>query len=404
MFSLLPLVALLAANDTLPPAPRFATEAVQAGVSFVVHRQPAIPLVALRAAILTEDPAGYAGAGHLIQHLVLPTLRDQASRVGATVQAERSADAIVYTVTGPAAELPYLADVIRAALQAPRASQVDVLVAGSALREERLAEWETADRHVRSALRARLFPNDLSAAGTERSAERLTVEALPRLWAEMYRPDRVSIVAVGDVRLGELQTAFADIPARPTQRPPVARQDTVSLAPLAQAQATRGWMGVGYLADEVDPAALAIAARLVGDDLRRRLTSAEVHAEQWWTHHGQALAIVVSAPERDLVAARRALGTAVSTVQAAVTSARVDAAARALRHEMLFYARTSERMAEVVGSFTDRDGDPDAAQRFYASLEATTAAQVRAALQALGAQSAVRFEIPPQPLPRPRTP
>jgi predicted Zn-dependent peptidase len=324
--------------------------------------------------------------------------------VGATVQAERSADAIVYTVTGPAAELPYLAGVVRAALQTPRASQIDVLVASGALREERLAEWETADQHIRSALRVRLFPNDLSAAGTVRSAERLTVEALPRLWAEMYRPDRVSIVAVGDVRLGELQTAFADIPPRPTQRAMPTREDTISLAPLAPAQATRGWLGLGYLANDADPAAMAIAARLIGDDLRRRIAGAEVQAEQWWTHHGQALAIMVSAPERDLAAARRTLSTVVSTVQTGVTSARVTAAARALRHEMLFYARTSERMAEVLGSFTDRDGDPDAAQRFYGALEATTAAQVRAALESLTDQSAIRFEIPPQPLPRPRTP
>ncbi len=370
----------------------------------MVHRQPAIPLVALRAAILTEDPAGYAGAGHLIQHLVLPTLRDQAQRVGATVQMERSADAIVYTVTGPAAELSYLASVVRTALQPPRPAQVDMLLAARALSEERMAEWETADRHIRSALRARLFPNDLSAAGTESSAERLTAEALPRLWAEMYRPDRVAIVAVGDVRLGELQTAFADIPARPTQRPLPAREDTISLTPLARAQATRGWLGLGYLANDAEPTAIAIAAKLIGDDLRRRLTTAEVHSEQWWTHHGQALAVMVSVPEANLAAARTALNTSLSTVQAAVTAARVAAAARDLRHEMLFYARTSERMAEVLGTFTDRDGDPDAAQRFYADLARTTATQVRTAMQALSTQSAIRFEIPPQPLPRPRTP
>jgi predicted Zn-dependent peptidase len=320
------------------------------------------------------------------------------------VQVERTADAIVYTVTGPAAELSYLAGVVRAALQPPRAGQIEMLLAARALSEERMAEWETADRHIRSALRARLFPNDLSAAGTESSAERLTAEALPRLWAEMYRPDRVSIVAVGDVRLGELQTAFADIPPRPTQRPLPARQDTISLAPLARAQATRGWLGLGYLANDLEPTAVAIAAKLIGDDLRRRLTTSEVHSEHWWTHHGQGLAVMVSTPEAGLAAARTTLGTTVATVQAAVTSARVAAAARDLRHEMLFYARTSDRMAEVLGSFTDRDGDPDAAQRFYADLERTTAAQVREVLRALGEQSAIRFDIPPQPLPRPRTP
>src|SRR5690349_12189176 len=147
---LLPFLALFATSDTTPPARPLEMEAVQAGVSFVVQRQPAIPLVALRLAILAEDPAGHAGAGHLIQHLVLPTLREQAGRVGATVEMERSSDAIVYTVTGPAAELEYLAGVLRSALQPPRPGQGELLVAGRALSEERLAEWETADQHIRS--------------------------------------------------------------------------------------------------------------------------------------------------------------------------------------------------------------------------------------------------------------
>jgi predicted Zn-dependent peptidase len=400
LLSILPLLALLATNDTLPPAGSLPRDPVQAGVSFVVHRQPAIPLVALRLAILSEDPAGHAGAGHLIQHLVLPTLRDQAARVGATVEMERSSDAIVYTVMGPTAELDYLAGVLRVALQPPRPSQGDLLSANRALAEERLAEWETANQHVRSALRARLFPNDLSAAGTEGSAQRLTLEAVPRLWAEMYRPERVSIVAVGDVRLADVQAAFSNIPARPTTRPLAELQDTISLVPLAPAQATRGWFGLGYLAGEVDPTALSIATKLLGDDLRRRLRTAEVQAEHWWTHHGQAVVLVLSVPERDLAAARRTISTAVATVQRDLTAAKVSATARALRHEMLFYARTPDRMAQVLGNFTDREGDPDAAQSFYRTLDAAELGRVRDALEYLGEQSAVRYEIAPQVLPK----
>jgi predicted Zn-dependent peptidase len=401
---LLPLLALLV-TDTTPPARPLETETVQAGVSFVVQRQPAIPVVALRLAILTEDPAGYAGAGHLIQHLLLPTLREQAARVGGLVEMERSSDAIVYTLTGPAAELDYLAGVLRTALQTPRPGQVELLVATRALAEERLAEWETADQHIRSALRARLFPNDISAAGTDGSAERLTAEALPRLWTEMYRPERVSILAVGDVRLGELQTAFANVPARTTARSLPELQDTISLVPLAPAQATRGWLSVGYLANDVDPAAISIATRLLGDDLRRRIPTAEVRAEHWWTHYGQAVVVVVSAPERDLAAARRTLSTAVSTVERDVTAARVTAAARAIRHEMLFYSRTPDRMAEVIGTFADREGDAAAAQQFYGNLEEVGADPVRDALAYLGEQSAVRYEIlPPPPAPSSTTP
>jgi predicted Zn-dependent peptidase len=396
---LLPLLALL--SDSVPVAP-LGVESAQAGASFVVHRQPAIQLVSLRMAILTDDPSGHAGAGHLIQHLVLPSLREQAARVGGTVQSERSSDAIVYTVTGPAAELSYLAGVLRSALQPPRATQGELLMANRALAEERLAEWETAERHIRAALRVRLFPNDLSAAGTEVSAERLTLDALPGLWAELYRPERVSVVAVGDVALTELETAFRGIPARPAGRPVEEIQDTIALTPLAPAQATRAWLGVGYLADDstIAPAALSVAAHLIREDLRKRLPTAAVDAEHWWTHHGQAVVVVLSVPDKDLAAARRALSTSVAGLQRDLPAARVTEAARTLRHEMLFYSRTSERMAEVLGSFTDRDGDPDASQRFYAELDAVDAAQVRAALVYLSAHSPVRAEIPAQVMPK----
>jgi len=206
---LLPLIASLATGDSLPlprslPPPAAAVGAE--GAVVVVHRQPAVPLVSLRMAILADDPPGYAGAGHLAQHLLQGALRDQVALVGGQVQLQRTSDAVVYTVTGPASELGFLAGVLRSALRPPQASEAALLRASRELAEERLAEWEAADRHVRSALRARLFPEDLSAAGTESAANRLMEDdALRTAWARLYRPDRVVVTAVGDVRVAEVE-------------------------------------------------------------------------------------------------------------------------------------------------------------------------------------------------------
>lgn len=399
-----PLLAVLSASDSIPrtlSVPDSVTATSQ-GVSVIVHRQPATPLVALRMAILANDPAGYAGAGHLVQHVLQPILRDRLAVVGGQVQLQRTSDAVVFTVVGPAAELSYLSETLRTALRPPQVSEAALLRASRELAEERLAEWETADRHVRSALRGRLFPNDLSAAGTESAANRLMEEnALHTAWTELYRPDRVTITAVGDIALEQVETAFAGLPPARPRRSAEPLRDTLDLAPLAVAEATQGWFGLGYSGASVDPVVLSVATRVVGTELRDRAPAAVVEAEHWWTSHGQAMVLVASAPSGDLQQLQQAIGTALASAQSGLTAAKVSEAARAIRREMLFYARTPDRMADVLGQFSDRGGDADAAQKFYAGLERVSEREVQRALAALMERTPIRVEIPPQKLNRP---
>jgi predicted Zn-dependent peptidase len=392
---LLPLLTALALADSLP-APLATSAGTAGGATFIVHSQPALPMVALRLAVLADDPPGYAGAGHLVQHLVLPSMREQLDRVGGRVEVERSADAVVYTVTGPSRELPVLSQALLTALRPAEPTAGQRVRAARALAEERLAEWENAEEHAKSALRARLFPDDVSAAGTERSAVRLDSTAVRSVWGAMYRPERVSVLAVGNVSLSQVEAAFADLP----EGGPALEEgaDTVSLAPLAPALATRGWIATGWLAMDEDPATLSVAARLLGDELRRRVPDATVTAEHWWSHHGQALVLLASAPSTQLTATRRAIGTLASSLAGDLGDARVREAARALRRDMLFYSRTPERMAEVIGRFADRGGDAEAAQAFYAALEEVDADAVRALLRHLVDQTPTRVEIAPQKL------
>ncbi|MBA2671245.1 MAG: hypothetical protein H0U67_12800, partial [Gemmatimonadetes bacterium] len=106
---LLPLLlATLLASDSLPGTVKVTSATLQQqGVTLAVHRQPAIPVVAVRLSLVASDPAGYAGAGHLYQHIVHPSLRERAALIGARVLMERSADAVVFTIIGPSSELAY---------------------------------------------------------------------------------------------------------------------------------------------------------------------------------------------------------------------------------------------------------------------------------------------------------
>jgi predicted Zn-dependent peptidase len=384
-------LAALAADTTSPPAP-------QEGPAITVHRQPALPLVALRLSLLADDPRGFAGAGHLMQHLHLPAMEEQAARVGARVQASRTSDALVYTVTGPASELGYLAGVLRSALRAPRPAQPQMLVALNALSEERQAERETAASYVRAALRQGIFPRELPAAGTPASAARLESAPLDALWGEMYSPERVSVVAVGGVDAGEVARALRGLPAAGEARLPEAPADTAPALAADTPQASRAWIGWAVAAPDADAAALSVAARLVRIRLQRAIPNSTVEVEHWWTHRGHALAIVAATTGARAAAARRSVAGALAAAAAALDEAAVRDAAAGVRRDLLFYSRTPERMAEVLGSFADRGEGADAAQRFFAALDAVTVDSVRAALEGARAGEPVTVSVAPQRL------
>ncbi len=384
-------LALAAADTVPPPSPPLPVDEP----AVVVLRQPALPIVALRLSLLADDPPGYAGAGHLMQHLVLPSLEERVSRVGGRVQAVRTSDAVVYTVIGPASELDYLAQSLRGVLRAPTPGTAELLQSLAILGQERSAERETAPQYVRAALRARLFPGDRPAAGTQASLARLNTARLGDVWGSMYRPERVSIVAVGDVEVDGVRRAFRDVPAAGGGSA-APRTDTIRAFAADTPQATRAWVGRAWNASDEDPAALTVTARLLRNHLRRRMTRSQVDVEHWWTHHGQALALVVATPDSLVATARRTAEGSLTALRDALDERLVQDAASSVRREMLLFARTPERMADVLGAFADRGEGPDAPQRFFAAVDAVTEADVRGLLERLLEEDAVIVEVPAQ--------
>lgn len=391
------MLTLLLALAALPADTTVRGVAGQEAPAVTVHRQPALPVVALRLSVLADDPPGYAGAGHLMQHLHLQAMEDQAARVGGRVQAQRTSDALVYTVVGPAAELDHLAGVLRSALRPPRVGPADMLPALNALADERAADRDIAPSYVRAALRTRLFPEELPAAGTPAAMRRLEGAPLAEVWEAMYAPERVSVVAVGAVALGEVERAFRGLPERGFARLEPLPDSVPSLA-ADTPQATRHWIGRAVLASGDDPAALSVAARLLGGRMRRVMPNSQVEVEHWWTYRGHALAIVVATPGSRSAAARRTVEGALAALEGDLNAEAVHVAARAVRRDLLFYGRTPERMAEIIGSFADRTGEPEAAQRFFASLDEVTEEQVRRVLTELRGAESVLVEVPPQRL------
>ncbi len=391
------LIALALAAAPLLPDTASAPPAPAEPGAFIVHEEPTLPLLSLRLSLLVDDPPGYAGAGHLQQHLIYPELRQAVERVGGRAEIARTPDALVYSVTGPAAELTYLARVLRSALAVPPVSPAVFLAAVNEIREERTAEWETPADHVRARLRLALFPDQLSAAGTAAAADRLDAEGLRASWALMYRPERAVVVAAGGVRREQVEAVFATLPtANSGSAPSEALRDSVPAAPPQPAEATREWAGAAYRVDDADPATLSVATHLLEEDLRRRLPPAAIAtAEHWWTHLGQALVLMEAVPANNAAGAAP-LGSAAAELRDRLGDEQVRRAGAALRHELLLAARSPERMASLLGAFADRTGAPDAAQRFYAALARVEPQGVRELLDRLASVAPVVVRIPGQ--------
>lgn len=345
--------------------------------------------------LLSDDPPGLAGAGHLVQHLVLPRLEARLAQVGGEVQVERTADAVVFTALGPAGELPFMANALRAALIPPVPDELEWTLATRALEEERLAEWETPAAHLRSALRVRIFPADRSVTGTAASVQRLRPSTIVAAWAAMYDPQRISIVGAGALRLDELRAAFTGLPEHGAGEV-ATRLDSVSTRPLTAAQATRGWVGAGYSAGELDAAALAVLARLLERQISQQLPAATVFAEVWWTHHGRALALLAAVPGARMPAATRSISGSMEALADEITRAGVQAAATAVQRELRFQTRTADRMAALIGGFIERGEDAGAAEAFYSAVGEVSLGDVQAVLDELLESQPVLVEVPPQ--------
>jgi predicted Zn-dependent peptidase len=90
----------------------------------------------------------------------------------------------------------------------------------------------------------------------------------------------------------------------------------------------------------------------------------------------------------------------VTSLAGALDEPMVRDAATLVRREMLLHARTPDRMAELVGSFADRNGEPDALQRFFDDLDRVGLTDVERVLDRLVARTPARVDVPPQALQR----
>ncbi len=368
------------------------------GPLVVVREQPESRLVALRLAVRVDEPRGMEGAARVVLELARPQLEAAAAALGGRASVDRTATHAVFRLVGPADEFERLAAAILRAAAGPTGADAGsgALAAARVVAQAQVAaELDTPEPLLRAKLREALFPELGGASGEGADLAGLTAERLARWWGATATAGRAAVVVAGGVEAGRVVAAFDDWPVR---APRGRRARTVAgrggeqaapaaaSRPLAPQVVTRR-IGLGYPATRLEPAALAVAAALLDEELGRA-GLAGASAEVWWSARWRALVLVAPEPPGRNGSAgegsvRERLERAVAAVAERADGAAVARARRRAVRDILFAARSAEGLAEVLGTMLDRTGEPDAALRLVAALERVDAHDVAGVLRAL---------------------
>jgi zinc protease len=220
---------------------------LQNGMTLICEEQHEAPVVALQAWVnagSADESHELAGVAHVHEHMLFKgTARRGVGEIARTIEAAggeinawTSFDQTVYHIILSANEVGLGVDVLADAL---RNSSFDSGELGRELEvvveEIRRAE-DSPSRRISNALFALAYgqhPYGRPVLGTEASVRGLTRERVLGFYRRHYRPDAVTMVAVGDFRAAELvrtvEAAFADwrseesagaAPPRPLEPPP----------------------------------------------------------------------------------------------------------------------------------------------------------------------------------------
>lgn len=371
---------------------------VPRGPRIVLVRAPGSPAAAIRLSIPVTEGEADAGAARLLQHLALLRLRGRAAALGIDIQAERTADAVVFSVRGAAPAFEDLAWLLRDAIAKPDADGTQLEQARAAL----LAEIARAEEAPADALDAELFrrlaPSVPPLWGTRRSVAGLTSARLEAFWRRAFRRDRVTLVVVAPVGLEAVLAALAEAGAPATD---AAAAVTPPTGPFARDRGSRPetlrvWYGIAYWTGGAPHAVAATAARLLADALAAEPAVEAPRVELWQVQGAAALVARGTAYPREAPAMIRALAGLPARVRGNLSPERVRAAAQAVRRDLLLAARTPWGLADVLGRSRDATGDAFSAAHTVAALDRVDAAAVASFLDHLANRSPLQAEIRPR--------
>jgi len=369
----------------------------QGGPTVWVRHGAALPLVAIRLSLPVQD-GPVPGATRVLVELGREAMGDGAAVFGGRASAERVPGFAVFSVVGPARSFDAMVALLRRAVGEP-SFDADALARARAAAQRAVASMlERPETRTRALLRQRMFGDSAGIEPGIPAVDSLTPDRLRQVWSAQFQPSRMRAIVVGDLPAPVIRAAFSHWPHRSV---PQTAGPPVGAGPRPHPQVMFPWAGVAYRVPA--SAAAAVAAELV----RLRAERSGLHdgaAELWW-QAGEAALVVLGSTRGDTVRAdsaaagtprlRADLETFVADALAAATPGAVDAAARAVRVDLLLAARSPAGAAEVIGRFMDASGGGAGAGELFAALEQVRADDVRALLRAATRQHPAFVEVAP---------
>ncbi len=356
---------------------------------------PTEGVVSLRLSIpLSESPAE-AGAGRMLAMLAQRRLEGPASALGARVEAGRTPWGLVYTVTGPVADLDYLTYLLRVAAREP-SPDVGTLEAVRAELDERLRRLEeTGGGRIEAELRAAATPEKPPIDGTRGSLPTLGVATLRDVWARSHRPEAMTLLVAGQVADPVLLASLAGLGSNESSPAPPSGAPAPPSPRPGRVQTLRRWVGAAWSTSApLDPRA-AVAAVLLARRLRDEQDDYEAEIRLWETSDRTVLAAVGAAYPRQAAALQRRIDGLIQDATSNLQPGEAQSVAERIRRDLLLQARTPWGRVHLVGRFIDAGLAIDAARRYLDALTDLDDDAMRAFLQDLSAGQTFRAQVRP---------
>lgn len=368
------------------------------GFPSIVRLPGPVPgVVALRLSIPLAEGATEAGAGRLIETLARRRLSGPAERSGARVESGRTPWGLVYTISGPTADLDHLAFLLREATRAPTGQESVVARERRNMRAALHRAEETGGGRIDAALRLEAAPGHAPVDGTRASVPALSAARLRDVWARSHRPEAMTLLVLGDVADPVLLASLGGLGVGAEATPAAGAAGAPRPGPgPGGVQTLRQWYGVAWsTAGPLDPRG-AVAAVLLADRLRENPTrDYEAEVRLWETSEHTVLAVVGAAYPARAGALRNRIDRLLETTAGDLPPGLVrDIAQRAYR-DLVLQARTPWGRVHLVGRFLDAGLGPGGARAYLDALAEMDESVLDRFLTDLAARPAARAEVRP---------
>jgi len=393
------LAALVATVLQVSPVP---ADAFQPDTVLIVPGGPRLVLVAsvdggvaaLRLSVPLDEGPSEAGAGQVLRDLALDRMRGMAGPVGARVSATRTPWGLTYTVEGAAADLEYLAYLLREAVAEPEHDALTLERSRQRLEEDVSRRYETPSGRLISDLRSASAPHLPPLGGSPATVASLDAARIRSVWWRSHHPEAMTLVVAAAVVPEVLLASLKGMGAVDSQGgPPLDAPVPASRSP--RPQSLRTWYGEAFAGGPPSDPHGPVAALLVSGFLPLEPQGFEAGIQLLALRDRWLLVVAGAAYPREAGAMRAAVSAALSDTRARMTPESVSAAMERLRRDFLFAARTPEGLVEQIGRALDITGSPSAASDYLSALRRVDIASLGAYLDHMISSGPATAEVTP---------